>query len=81
MEGKHGLVRNGVIFIIIWKSYSFLIKRRKVLRIIKILILMNPFKILGITSAASKAQIRAAYFQKAKELHPDSPTGSPQKFK
>jgi curved DNA-binding protein CbpA len=39
------------------------------------------YKILGITPKASKAEIRSAYLKLAKQYHPDSPTGSEEKFK
>lgn len=38
------------------------------------------YKTLGVNKKASRAQIRDAYRKKAKESHPDTPTGSDQKF-
>ncbi len=36
---------------------------------------------LGVTESASQKEIKEAYRQKAKELHPDSPGGNAEKFK
>lgn len=42
---------------------------------------MNYYKVLGISVGASKEQIRRAFLEKAKELHPDVQTGSEERFK
>lgn len=42
---------------------------------------MNPYTILGITSKASKSEIKKAFLSKAKLYHPDVSTGSAEKFK
>lgn len=39
------------------------------------------YKVLGVNKLASKAEIRSAYLKLAKQYHPDSPTGSEEKFK
>ena len=39
------------------------------------------FAVLGVKQNSTKSEIRNAYLRKVKELHPDSPTGSDQKFK
>lgn len=41
---------------------------------------MDPYQTIGIGRAASKAQIRKAYRQAAKQAHPDS-GGSPERFR
>lgn len=42
---------------------------------------MNAYKILGVSTNASKSQIKAAFLAKAKLLHPDSSSGNEEKFK
>jgi len=41
----------------------------------------NFYSVLGVHSTASHADIKAAYFNLAKKLHPDQPTGNETKFK
>lgn len=42
---------------------------------------MNPHKVLGVSNTATKNEIRKIFLTKAKQLHPDSPTGNGEKFK
>lgn len=39
------------------------------------------YTVLGVPQNASHAEIKAAYFKLAKQLHPDAPTGNEAKFK
>lgn len=40
----------------------------------------NPYQVLGVTPAATPAQIRQAYRKKAATLHPDRPGGDADRF-
>lgn len=42
---------------------------------------MDYYKILGIAYGASKEDIKKAFRDKAKEFHPDKPTGNEAKYK
>ena len=43
--------------------------------------MIDPYKILGISANASPDDIKKAFKSKAKEYHPDKPTGNETKFK
>ena len=43
--------------------------------------MIDPYEILGISANASPDDIKKAFKSKAKEYHPDKPTGNETKFK
>ena len=42
--------------------------------------MIDPYKILGISADASPEDIKKAFKSKAKEYHPDKPTGDEKKI-
>lgn len=39
-----------------------------------------PYEVLGVDESAGRAEVRSAYRLMARQLHPDTPTGSAERF-